>query len=75
MGVYRDRAREGDLQPRGGATKLKTIEETARHLHEIEEEGESPATPAISIVEVMLVIGPIFVLIVGLSFLAYYLFS
>lgn len=62
---------------RGGAwhRPFKNIEDTARHLHEIEVEGESPATPAISIVEVLLVIGPIFVLIVGLSFLASYLLS
>ena len=56
-------------------TPLKNLEDTARHLHEIELDGESPATPAISIAEVLLVVGPIFCVIAALSFLAYYVLA
>ena len=54
---------------------FRDVEDAVRHLHELEEEGESPATPAISILQVLLVVGPIFVLILGLSFLGYYVLS
>ena len=54
---------------------LRSVEDEARHLHEVEVEGESPATPAITIAEVILFVAPILGLILGLSFLGYYVLS
>jgi hypothetical protein len=52
---------------------LRRVEDDVHHLHEIEVEGESPATPAISIAQVLLVVVPVFAVMVGLAFAAYYL--
>jgi hypothetical protein len=51
---------------------LRTVEDEARHLHELEVEGASPVTPAITIAEVLLVLVPVFIVLVSLGFLAYY---
>jgi hypothetical protein len=45
----------------------------AHHLHDLEQKGESAATPLLAITEVLLVLIPIFALIVGGAFAAYYL--
>ena len=52
---------------------LREIEAEAGHLLEIEREGESAATPLIAILGVVLFLAPIVLLILGLTFAAYYL--
>jgi hypothetical protein len=54
---------------------FRRVEDEMQHLHELEVEGDSPATPAISIIRVMLVIVPVFALMVGLAVLAYYVIA
>jgi hypothetical protein len=49
------------------------LRDEAGHLHELEVEGESAATPAIALVEVILFLIPVFVVMAGLTFAAYYL--
>jgi hypothetical protein len=45
----------------------------AEHLHAVEVEGESAATPAIVVAEVVLFLIPIFLAIVAVTFASYYL--
>ena len=52
---------------------VRKVESEAGHLHDVERAGESPETPLIVIVGLILFLIPIFLLIVGLSFAAYYL--
>jgi hypothetical protein len=62
--------------PRGSRRSwFRKVEDEVQHLHELEVEGDSPATPAISILRVMLVIVPVFAVMVGLAFLAYYVIA
>lgn len=49
------------------------LRDEAAHLHELEVEGESAATPAIALLEVILFLIPVFVVMAGLAFAAYYL--
>jgi hypothetical protein len=58
---------------RKALSPLRKVEEEARHLHEIEAAGESPETPLIAILGVVLFLLPIVLLICGLVFAAYYL--
>jgi hypothetical protein len=51
---------------------LGKIEAEARHLIELEDAGNSAATPLLSIAEVLLVIIPALVFMLGLALLAYY---
>ena len=52
---------------------VRKIESEAEHLREIEEVGESGETPFIAIVGVVLFLLPIFALMLGLAFGAYFL--
>lgn len=52
---------------------LRTVEAEAEHLREIEKEGESPVTPFIAILGIVLFLLPIVVLVGGLVFAAYFL--
>jgi len=54
-------------------TPVRKIEAEAEHLREVEAVGESPETPFIAILGVVLFLLPIFTLMLGLSFAAYYL--
>jgi hypothetical protein len=52
---------------------VRGVEKEAQHLHTIEHEGESAATPAIAVAGLLLFLVPIFLIIVGLAFAAYYI--
>jgi hypothetical protein len=52
---------------------VQEIEAGAEHLLEVEREGESETTPFIAIVGIVLFLTPIVLLVLGLSFAAYYL--
>ena len=52
---------------------VRAIEAEAKHLHEVEREGESAATPLIAILGIILFLTPIVLVILGLAFAAYYL--
>ncbi len=52
---------------------VRGVEAEAAHLHDVEQAGESGRTPLIAILGLLLFLVPIFLLIVGLSFAAYYL--
>lgn len=52
---------------------VKSIEAEAHHLHEIEQAGESGETPFIALLGIVLFVLPIFLVIAGLSFAAYYI--
>jgi hypothetical protein len=57
---------------RGPVRLWRELRAEAHHLREIGEEGESAATPAISIAEVALFVLPIFCVMLGLGLLAYH---
>ncbi len=52
---------------------IESIEAEAHHLVEVEQAGESGETPFIALIGVMLFVLPIFLVIVGLAFAAYYI--
>ena len=52
---------------------VRGIEDEAEHLLEVERKGDSETTPFILIFGIVLFLAPIFLLILGLSFAAYYL--
>jgi len=52
---------------------VRKIESEAAHLHEVEELGESGETPFVAILGIILFLLPIFALMLGLAFAAYYL--
>lgn len=54
-------------------SSARRIEAEAEHLHEVEQAGESGETPYIAILGLLFFLIPIFLVIVGLSFAAYYL--
>jgi hypothetical protein len=49
------------------------IEAEAEHLHEIERAGESAATPLIAFLGLLLFLLPIFIVVLGIAFAAYYI--
>jgi hypothetical protein len=49
------------------------VRDEVAHLHELEVEGESAATPVVALVEVVLFLIPVLVLIAAVTFAAYYL--
>jgi hypothetical protein len=53
--------------------RVREIEAEAEHLLEVEQAGESGATPFIAILGLILFLIPIFLLMAGLAFAAYYL--
>jgi hypothetical protein len=64
--LYR-RAFRGVLRP------VQKVEAEAHHLHDVEHTGESAETPAIAMLGVFLFVFPIFVVMLGIAFGAYYL--
>jgi len=52
---------------------VRKIEAEAEHLREVEQTGESGETPFIAILGLILFLFPIFLLMAGLAFAAYYL--
>jgi VIT1/CCC1 family predicted Fe2+/Mn2+ transporter len=52
---------------------MRKVESEVHHLHEVEEAGESGETPFVVILGVFLFLVPIFALMLGLAFAAYYL--
>ena len=46
---------------------------SVKHLHALETEGESAATPAIALAGVLLIVVPLGVFIASITFAAYYL--
>jgi hypothetical protein len=52
---------------------VQEIEAEAEHLHEVEQAGDSGETPFIAILGLILFLVPLFLLMAGLSFAAYYL--
>jgi hypothetical protein len=54
---------------------VRKLEAEAEHLHEIEQAGEAPETPFVAMLGVVLFLFPIFAVMLGLAFGAYYLFG
>jgi len=54
---------------------VQAVEAEAKHLREIEQKGESGETPFIAILGLILFLLPIFAVMLGLAFGAYYLFK
>jgi hypothetical protein len=52
-----------------------SVEAEAHHLHRLEVEGESPATPLVAILEVALFLLPIVALVIAVAFLAAHYFG
>jgi hypothetical protein len=52
---------------------VRGVEREARHLHEIEREGESGETPFIAMLGLVVFLGSVFLVMLGIAFLAYYL--
>jgi hypothetical protein len=52
---------------------IKTIEDEAHHLHEIEQAGESGETPYIALLGVFLFLLPLAAFLMIIAFSAYYL--
>jgi hypothetical protein len=59
----------------GVRRRVRKVEAEAEHLYETERVGESPETPFIALLGVVLFLLPIVAVLLGLSFGAYYLFS
>ena len=59
----------------GGAARhpVHAVEAEAKHLHEVERAGESPETPFIAVLGVFLFLLPLFLILLGIAFGAYYL--
>jgi hypothetical protein len=55
------------------ARPAEKLEAEARHLHDVEQRGESGVTPFIAIGGPVLFLLPIFVFMLGVAFAAYYL--
>lgn len=58
---------------RRAARPLEKLDAEAHHLHEIEQRGEAGVTPFIAVGGVILFLLPIFLVMLGLAFAAYYL--
>jgi nitrogen fixation/metabolism regulation signal transduction histidine kinase len=54
-------------------TPVRKIESEAHHLHEVEQVGVGGETPFVAILGVFLFLVPIFAVMLGLAFAAYYL--
>jgi hypothetical protein len=52
---------------------IKRAKSEVLHLHDVEQEGESGETPFLATLGVFLFLVPIFLVILGLAFAAYYL--
>ena len=52
---------------------VREVEAEAEHLHEVERAGESAETPLIAFLGLILFLLPIFLLMLGIAFAAYYI--
>jgi hypothetical protein len=52
---------------------VRAVEDEAKHLHEIELEGENAATPLLSIASVGMFLLPVIVVVMGTALALYYL--
>ena len=52
---------------------IQAVEEEAKHLHDIEKDGTSGATPLISIAAVGMFLLPVVVVVMGVALALYYL--
>jgi hypothetical protein len=73
-GGAREARHAGDLYRRALGRPIQKLEQEAHHLHEVEQLGESGETPFIAILGVFLFLLPIFLVMAGLAFAAYYAF-
>ena len=64
----------GSLYQRAFRRPVEKVEAEVHHLHEVEQRGESGETPFIAILGVFLFLVPIFLVMAGLAFAAYYAF-
>jgi hypothetical protein len=55
------------------ARPVEKVEAEAEHLHEVERRGEADVTPLIAFGGLFLFLLPIFLVMLGLAFAAYYL--
>lgn len=54
---------------------IERLDAEAKHLHEIEHRGEAGATPFIALAGLILFLLPVFLVMLGLAFLAYYVIA
>jgi hypothetical protein len=52
---------------------VREVEAEVEHLHEVERAGESAETPLIAFLGLILFLLPIFLLMLGIAFAAYYI--
>jgi hypothetical protein len=52
---------------------IRSAEAEARHLHAVEREGEAGETPYVAVLGIFLFLLPVFLVMLGLAFAAYYL--
>ena len=53
----------------------RSVEAEARHLHQVEVEGVSPATPLLATLRVALFLAPIVALVIAVAFLSAHYFG
>lgn len=63
-----------DAHERHEHLTIRKLERRAHELHEIENEGESNATPILAGLGVLMLVVPVLALMLGLAFGAYYVF-
>ena len=78
MGIARDAARHAGgiyrrALPRRVRHPVQAIEDEVEHLHELEHEGVSEATPLVVLLGIIVFLLPIVLLILALAFGAFYL--
>jgi hypothetical protein len=73
VGVLRHAGRRYRGVARWAVHPVRGVESEARHLHEIEREGQSGETPFIAMLGLALFLGSVFLVMLGIAFLAYYL--
>jgi hypothetical protein len=77
MAAGRDAAAHAGKLYRGAFARfrhpVRELEAEAEHLIEVEQAGESGETPFIAMLGIILFLLPIFLLVAGLAFAAYYL--
>ena len=52
---------------------VRSTEDEAHHLHEVERAGESGETPYIAVMGLIVFLGSVFLLMLGIALAAYYL--
>lgn len=72
-GALRHAGRRYQRVARWAMHPVRGVESEARHLYEIEREGESGETPFIAMLGLAVFLGSVFLVMLGIAFLAYYL--